>query len=90
MLSPKLRPKTQTQKSVAFHTLAFCPWHYELRPVQLDPFNRVILRAVALVHFLGLNLGISPERCYFNIWQAHCVVTNHAAEADTDNTCFVD
>ena len=25
-------PKPQTQKSVAFHTLAFCPWHYDLIP----------------------------------------------------------
>ena len=25
-------PNPQTQKSVAFHTLAFCPWHYDRIP----------------------------------------------------------
>ena len=28
-------PKPQTQKSVAFHTLAFFPWHYDRIPCQV-------------------------------------------------------
>ena len=32
MLSQLQNPDTQTQKSVAFHTVAFCPWHSERMP----------------------------------------------------------
>ena len=28
-------PKPQTQKSVAFHTLAFCLWHYDRIPCEV-------------------------------------------------------
>ena len=39
MLPPTIKPLTQ--KSVAFHTLAFCPWHFDRIPNEPYPGNNV-------------------------------------------------
>ena len=42
MISPTSKP--QTQEAVAFHALAFCPWHYERTPIKVSQISYMIAK----------------------------------------------
>ena len=68
-------PTPTTQKSVAFHSLAFCPWHYDRIPIEMCHifFNRSHSRI--RIRCAVMMTAISRERLSIPIWvnaRCHC------------------